>query len=464
MGVRLGLVFGLAITGIAPAMADESTVTQTDPYRLSDEPIPMIQEDVLGGRTAPIIELGDPFLSTGRLSEPLVLPTGAVWNPSLWIYGTLRTALSARDDGASDDRVQAASRLDLVANLQLSGTERVVLGLTPLHDGTDYTTYTISPDQDEGWNWPQGVGVSTFFVEGEFAELFPNLDPADSLPLDIGFAVGRQFIDLQDGMLVNDTIDSVGLVKNNLMFPGVTNLRLTGLFGWGQVHRNDNSRDEDAHLWAASAAWDTFSATYEADVAYVEAPEDATSQGDSIHVGLGAIQRIGGWNTGVRALYSNSTETDSAGADDGVLLFAETSTSPTGTSSILYLNGFAALGDYTSAAREPGTGGPLGRVGLSFASPQLGDYGPALSNRSSDVVGGAIGYQMFLDGVSSQLTLELAGRADTGGAETSGIAASAQYQQKLTKRVLWQVDGFVAGYEDARDLGAGIRSEIRVQF
>lgn len=71
---------------------------------------------------------------------------------------------------------------------------------------------------------------------------------------------------------------------------------------------------------------------------------------------------------------------------------------------------------------------------------------------------------MFLDGVSSQLTLELAGRADTGGAETSGIAASAQYQQKLTKRVLWQVDGFVAGYEDARDLGAGIRSEIRVQF
>lgn len=238
-----------------------------------------------------------------------------------------------------------------------------MLGLTPLHDGTDYTTYTISPDQDEGWNWPQGVGVSTFFVEGEFAELFPNLDPADSLPLDIGFAVGRQFIDLQDGMLVNDTIDSVGLVKNNLMFPGVTNLRLTGLFGWGQVHRNDNSRDEDAHLWAASAAWDTFSATYEADVAYVEAPEDATSQGDSIHVGLGAIQRIGGWNTGVRALYSNSTETDSAGADDGVLLFAETSTSPTGHVQHSLPQRLRGIGRLHLG--RPRAGGPAGRWDVS---------------------------------------------------------------------------------------------------
>lgn len=450
------------VAGGAPATAEETA--PADPHRLSDKPSPMIKEEALGGRTAPIIELGDPFLSTGRLSEPLVLPTGAVWNPSLWVFGTMRTALSARNDGASDGRAQAAARLDLLANLQLSGTERVVLGLTPLHDDTDYTSYTFAPEREEGWNWPGGVGVSTLFVEGEVAELFPNLDPGDSLPLDLGFAVGRQFIDLQDGMLVNDTIDSVGIVKNNLMLPGVTNLRLTGLFGWGQVHRNDNRRDEDAHLWAASAAWDTFSTTYEADVAYVEAPEDGTSQGDSAHVGFGAIQRIGSWNTGLRALYSNSLETDGAGADDGLLLFAETSTSPTGTSSILYVNGFAALGDYTSAARTPGTGGPLGRVGLAFASPQLGEYGPALSNRSSDVVGGALGYQMFLGGLSRQLTVELSGRADTGGAETGGVAAAVQFQQKLTKRVLWQVDGFVAGYEDDRDIGAGARSEIRVQF
>lgn len=466
-----GLALALALTaGAAQAadadMAEEKVVgtPAADPYRLSDKPVPMITEEALGGRTAPILEIGDPFLSTGRLSEPLVLPTGAVWNPSLWVYGTLRSAVSVQDDQASDTRAELSTRLDLIANLQLSGTERVVLGLTPLHDGTRYSTYTFAPDRDEGWDSPPGIGVSTLFLEAELAELFPNLDPTDSLPLDIGVAVGRQFIDLQDGMLVNDTIDSVGLVKNNIMLPDVTNLRVTGLFGWGQIHRNDNRRDEDAHLWAVSTAWDTFDSTFEADAAYVEAPEDRTSQGDSIHLGFGAIQRMGAFNTTFRALYSNSLETDSGGADDGVLLFAETSMEPPGPGAILYANGFAALGDYTSAARAPGTGGALGRVGLAFASPQLGSVKPALSNRTSDVVGGAVGYQMFLDGPFTQLTFEAAGRLDTAGEDTSGAAVSARFQQRLTKRVLWQVDGYVAGYEDARDIGAGARSEIRVQF
>lgn len=453
------LVSSLALLISGPALAAE----ETDPLRLSDVPVPMITEEVMGPRTAPIIELGDPFLSTGRLSEPLVLPTGAVWNPSLWVHGGLRTALSARDDAASQTNIEAAARLDLIANLQLSGTERVVLGVTPLHDGPNYTTYTFSPDARKGWD-RHGVAISTLFLEAELAELFPNLDPGDQLPLDIGIAVGRQFIDLQDGMLVNDTLDSVGLVKNNLTLPGVTNLRVTGLFGWGEVNRDDNRRDKDARLWAVSTAWDTFTSTFEADAAYVTAPQDRDSYGDSLHLGFGATQRIKAWNTTARVLYSNSLDANTPAANDGVLMFVETSMTPTGRSGILYINGFSAFGDYTAAARQPGTGGSLGRVGLNFASPQLGTFGPALNNRTSDVAGGAIGYQMFLAGLSTQLTLELAGRADMADNDTSGVSFGAHLQHKLTPRVMWKLDGYVADHENRRDVAVGGRSEIQVLF
>lgn len=59
----------LVLLAAGPALAAEGA----DPLRLSDQATPMVTAEVMGPRTAPILELGDPFLSTGRLSEPLVL-------------------------------------------------------------------------------------------------------------------------------------------------------------------------------------------------------------------------------------------------------------------------------------------------------------------------------------------------------------------------------------------------------
>ena len=49
--------------------------------------------DPLGAALYPILELGEPFLGTGPLDPGFEMPGGSVWQPSLLLYGTYRTAL-----------------------------------------------------------------------------------------------------------------------------------------------------------------------------------------------------------------------------------------------------------------------------------------------------------------------------------------------------------------------------------
>ena len=65
--------------------------------RLSDEPLPYLADEQLPKRTAPIVEIGDAFLGQGNIRPGFTLPTGAVWQPRLWVYGTIRSALRGAD-------------------------------------------------------------------------------------------------------------------------------------------------------------------------------------------------------------------------------------------------------------------------------------------------------------------------------------------------------------------------------
>ena len=47
----------------------------------------------------PLVELGEPFLGTGTLKPGFRLPTGAVWQPALLLFGTFRTAVQSSDGG-----------------------------------------------------------------------------------------------------------------------------------------------------------------------------------------------------------------------------------------------------------------------------------------------------------------------------------------------------------------------------
>ena len=333
-------------------------------------------------RPRPPIELGNKFLGTGTLSPGFTLPTGAVWQPSLLVFGTMRNVLQTQDTGVQDAPVttEFVNRLDLFAQLYLTSTERVLIGVRPFdHNASNYLGYRFHPNEDGTGRL--NANITTLFFEGDFGEIFPNLDFYDRKGLDIGFAIGRQPISFQEGIMINDTIDAIGITQNSLRPDGTSNLRITGLYGWNSVNRSNNVEDNSTNLYGLFSEADFPFSTVALDLIYT----DSDRIGSAYFLGLSAVQRIGEINTAFRLLTSNAADSSPAAAT-GQLLFAETSWAPKHTDDSFYINGFAAFDNYTSAARREEVGGPLGRAGILFAAPGIGTMTPALSNRAKDVV------------------------------------------------------------------------------
>lgn len=442
--------------------------------RIPDEHIPM-QEDAVHKRPF-TLELGNPFLGRGENYPGFELPTGAVWHPSFLAFGTFRSGIQAFDDGNST-RSEWANRLDLFGNLQLSGTERLLIGFRPLDKDGQFTGYNITPDADDGYQDEFNARISNLFFEGDIGEIFPNLDPDDTGMYDIGFSVGRQNLLIQEGIMINDRIDGLGIVKNTLLPGTASNWRVMGFYGWNEVGRRTrrdaaparNSRDRRAHLFGVFNELDFPISTVTVDTAFVVSEGDRTA--DGFFAGVGGVQRIGAFNTAFRANLSTALGNQSEETRFGTLLFSEISYTPhwpPHTDNILYLNMFWGIEEYSSAARDDAVGGPLGRTGILFAAVGLGRYGAPLGNDADDSAGAALGYQMFLDkDKQKQVIVEIGGRDSTRGAEGgAATAVGARYQQAFHHRwVHWLLifDAFVGVQEDRSTLGGG-RVEAQIKF
>ena len=195
--------------------------------RLTDEYIPL-QLDGFPERPRPILEIGQSFLGTGTLDQGITLPTGAVWQPYFMLFGTLRSGLQSFNDG-TDQFSEWANRFDLFGNLYLTFTERILVGFRPLDQDGRFTGMIFQPDGfDNNFRDEFNYELTTLFFEGDFGEIFPNLDKEDKHGLDYGFSVGRQPISFQEGMLINDNIDAIGVTKTNGKFPpSAVNFRWT---------------------------------------------------------------------------------------------------------------------------------------------------------------------------------------------------------------------------------------------
>ncbi len=450
----LALAGAFLAGGMAAAAENEGGMAS----RLPDKPVPFKSDKDLPARTPPIIELGDPFLGSGNLSPGFPLPTGAVWQPRLWVFGSFRSAVQTFDSGDADRISEWANRLNLFANLQLTGTERLLLGMEPLHIRNNFSGYTFE-NGNEGSDSEFNGRITTLFFEGDFGEIFPNLDPEDARALDYGFSVGRQEIVFQEGMLINDTIDAIGITRNSIRFPGISNLRVTFLYGWNNIHRDDNADDGSAQLFGLFTSTDLPISTVDVDVVLVDAD---SRTGSLLAGGIGAVQRIGLINTAIRVNGSYAFDDDTAQASDGALIFGEVSWTPEDTHNIAYVNGFVGIDEFSSAARGPTAGGPLGRTGILFAARGLGRFGAPLGNGADDSLGAAIGYQMFFDDKRRQLVLELGGRKDTGGGSDSA-AIAARVQQAVGRRLVLTLEAFGA-LKESEDLASGARLESLVKF
>ena len=455
------LTVAATVLAVAPAWADEHGSS------LSDEHKPLIDPSKLPTRTPPIIEIGPKFLGRGNLDPGFTLPTGAVWQPALWVFGSSRTAAQYFDNGPGKENQEAVTRLDLNFNLRLSPTERIVYSVSPLRKGSNFTGFTRKPKSSDGFTSDVNWDTTALFFEGDFGEIFPNLDPNDNKGLDIGFSVGRQPLFFQEGIMINDTLDSVGLTRDTIVIPGLSpDMRATALFAWNGVNRDDTKQSGDGRLVGLFTETDTRFSTIQLDMAYVFGDRVRNGQGGKgFYWGVGATQRLGKVATSVHLDQSYALDQETTSVSDGTLLFVETSITPPHSDDVVYVNGFWGIDNYAQAARDPTAGGAIARTGVLFSSLSLGNYGAPISNSGKQSAGGAVGYQMFFNTYRTQLIFEAGGRFDTSGNDKSTIGAAVRFQQAFGDRYLWQSDAFLTHNTNAGDgNGAGARTEFLVRF
>lgn len=429
--------------------------------RISDDSAPVIDVHNYPQRPKPLLEWGNKFLGTGNIGKGIELPTGAVWQPSLLVFGTWRNGLQSFKNSAGVTTDEFATRLDLFANLQLSGSERILLGLRPLDSNGRFTSYQFSPDREDKWQSEENLDIQTLFFEGDFGEIFPNLDTKDQKNYDIGFSLGRQPLSYQAGMLINDNIDAIGITRNTLLPKGGSDLQITFLFGWNDVHRGNNIETDDTQLYGLFVSTDRPKTTLNFDLVYVN---DNSGDSDGVFWGVSDVRRIGHYNLSTRLLGSHAINDESATVGDGNLLFAELSWVPAWTHDNVYINAFWGIDNFTSAARDPATGGPLGRTGILFAAIGLGNYGAPLGNQAQDAYGAAIGYQQFISPIKNQFIYELGFRKNEQEFNDDlSVAAAVRYSHVLTQRTLIQFDVFGSLNETLSD-GHGFRFEVRTEF
>lgn len=418
-----------------------------------------------------LIEKGDAFLGVGNLSPGFEVPVlGAVWQPRLWAFLIYRTTLQTFNNGSpsSQRETEWAHRLDMFVNLQLTGTEKILLGIRTLDDNNPgkFTRYTFDGRRD-GFNKSLNVNIETFFFEGDLGSFIPNLDNAGIKPIDYGFTIGRQPITFQKGMLINDTVDAIGIVRNNIVFPNTSNLRISGMWAFNRLDRNDGARDANEHMFGLFSAVDAHVGTYNLDLIYV----NDNKGGDAFYVGASAVQRIRSLDNLTTAFRVNTSVAleDKIGGNvvgTGSLISLELSKVPHGSDDLMYFNPFISIGNFTQAGREEIVGGPLANLGILFASPSLSTYVSELNPFTNNVVGAALGYQAFFDHKRRNLILEIAGRHTYKKTSTTSIdqlGVGFQLQQAIGRRIQLQFEAFYTLNKNQQD-GAGARAEFQVVY
>ncbi|WP_309400812.1 hypothetical protein [Cerasicoccus maritimus] len=441
----------------APTADQRSIVTRIKRSALLDEAVPLA---TLPDRPNLLLSYGDPFFGPGPISEGFEVPTGSVWNPQLFIFGDFTSAVQTFDDGTTQT-TEWVNALDVYGNVNFTPTERFLIGFTPLDRDGSFSGYQWKPKGD--WLDAINGNVELLFFEGRLTSIFPGLLESD-INWNYDFSVGRQALSYQDGLLLDDTIDSFGVTRTSLFLLGSAGTTITGLVGWDNIYRGAGSNVEDkgASLFGLFTQWNYDDLQIQVDMTFVDG--GTTVGGDQYNVSVGANKRFGGWlNTTTSINYSDALDKPSVNNDTGVLIFSQLSMQPAHTVDNLYLNSFLGIDNYTSAARGAESGGPLGQTGILFAATGLGDFGPALNSSGRNMIGAAVGYQHYIGDINQQIIGEIGGVTNLKGPGTSQFAIGAEYEYGFWQHFILTLGASVTFQENA-DTGYGLRSVITYQY
>ncbi len=406
---------------------------------------------------------GNAFLGKGEIFKGVELPTGAVWQPVFIPYGEFRTAVQSFNNGPTEF-TEWANRLNLYGNLYLTPTERILVQVRPLDTSGEFSGYQFGGG-DEGSSNALNGRIRTLFFEGDIGELFPFLDPHDKGQWDLGLAIGRQPLNFQEGILLNDSVDSIGVSRSSMFLFGSSAAHLTGYFGMNELHRNDGRSDDDAKIFGMNMGADYFKSTYELDIAYVDG--GPSSGGDGVYGGVGQTRRFGHWNSTTRLNLSQALQRETDAVSSGWLFSHQLSRTILSSHDIFYLNSFWGIDDYASAGRDPDVGGPLGLIGILYDAPGLGRFQAPLGNHVGNNLGFATGIQHFFGSRNrTHLIIETGGRLAFEDRDQSSYGLMTRFQKAFGQHYIFAVDAFAAGYDDPLldDLGYGGRCEWQIKF
>ena len=86
-------VLALAVPAVGDSPEGEPPEDGEHTSRISDEAVAEITPDDVPQRPRLLLEWGNTFLGTGPIEPGFEIPGGAVAQPSLWVFGTYRSAL-----------------------------------------------------------------------------------------------------------------------------------------------------------------------------------------------------------------------------------------------------------------------------------------------------------------------------------------------------------------------------------
>lgn len=416
----------------------------------------------------PWIEWGRIFYGDG------ITPRGKNWfgkknlgRPEFYMYGDLRFGLaSGRNAGGRIDN--AAVRLNLDMDLQLTDTERFHAFVGPLDNGAQFTRVELVDGELE-FRDETDLNLATGYFEGDLGVML-GAACGETSPMELPFSIGLVPLLFQNGIWMEDAVTAVAfaLPARHSRLLNWSNYDATFFAVFDQLNSPAFGGDKNA-AQAFGTAWfiEAYDGYIESGYAYVR---DRTQSQRSYHNITTSYTRryFDRISNSLRVIVNTGQDLPEADKTaDGVLLLAENSWITRWPLTVVpYANMFVGWDRPQSVARAGVSGGILRNTGINFDTDGLNGF-PTIDPTGSDTAGGAIGIDLIGEDLDRQLLLELAYQTPHGSKNLAvpddQFAAGARYQFPISYRFLLRFDamyGWRRGLEDVY----GTRMEYRWKF
>ena len=388
--------------------------------------------------------------------------------PQFLLYGDYRTAVGVHRNNGAPNR-NWAHRLNLEADMRLTGTERFHLGMGPLDNGNQFTRLDFS-DGDITFDSRFDAQPNTAFFEGDAGAILGGIRGIDA-PFDLPITAGLIPLLYQNGIWMEDAIAGVACAfpwKHSRLF-NWANYDATFFAGFDNI--NSPAFGDDQHASQVfGTAWflEAYDGYVEADYAYLN--DRFGINRDYHNFALAYTRRYFHRISNSVRIIANVGQSGARvnrSADGGLLILENSLISPLPSTFVPYLNGYLGYGTPQSVARAGGSGGILRNIGINFESDGLTGY-PTLDATGSNAYGGAVGLNLLTSDFRRQFAVEFAAQ-DTYGdpllskANGPEYALGTRFQQSLTNWSLIRID-LMSGWLDRSPDIYGSRIEYRWKF